>query len=92
MSFGLRLWDSNSNLVFDSDALAGGMVVDVRTYASGESATLTYPSLAGLNVMVVPLIAYYFAQFNVTSDTSLGYPRVTVSPGTSTRTFLVVVW
>lgn len=92
MTYGLRVWDASANLVFDSDDAVGGMVADVKTYGPSDTDTLTYPTLAGFSVMVVPIFALYFGDFNVASDTTLGYPRVIVSAAGYTRQFLVVVW
>lgn len=92
MTWGLRLWDGSGALTFDSDLVTGAAVVDVLNYAGGDTDTLTYPEHAGRSVMVVPINAEFFIDFGVTSDTSLGYPRVTVATGGGQRFFIVVVW
>lgn len=93
MGQGLEIRDAGGVVVWNSLDYAGGVVADVRTYAAGATATLTYPDHAGRNVMIVPLVYGASAGgLGVSSDTALGYPRVTVAAAASQRRFAVVVW
>jgi hypothetical protein len=90
VSFGLQSFDASGNLIFDSTTAVGGVVADYRTYGPSESATLTYPSFPGATAFLVFL---YPNTTTVTLDSSLGYPRVTVSSGADgPRRFLLFVY
>lgn len=96
MSYGLRTWDASGNLLFDSTAAVGGVVIDVQSLASGASGTFTYPALAGRAVKTQMLVGNWqinakpaAPDFGVSSDTSLGYPRVVCASRSFKRTVLV---
>lgn len=92
---GLQIFDPNDGVtvVWDSDTVGGGVFADVRAYSAGETATLTYPAYAGRSVEIVPILSWnQSGAYGVTTDTALGYPRVTVSAASGgTRRFIVMV-
>lgn len=93
MSFGVQIWNSAGVSVYDSSAAVGGVIADVKTYAAGATATLTYPAYPGRSVEIIPLISGNdTANYNVTTDTTLGYPRVTVASSGAIRKFAVEVY
>lgn len=91
----LTLYDENGNYVWDTDTVAGGVIADIRTYDASASASLTYPTFAGRSVVVVNLLTWAEEDdIGVTTDTALGYPRVTVSAlsnSAGNRRFAVLV-
>lgn len=92
----MQVFDAAGALVFDTLDAKGGVVVDFKAYASAATDTLTYPSFSGRAVSVLPMTGYYppdpTTDFGVTTDTSLGYPRVTVASRTFARSFIVMVY
>lgn len=91
----MRVYDGSGGLVFDTSTAGGGVVVDFKSYAGGSSDTLTYPSFAGKSVSVLSMNGYQPEEsddFGVTTDTSLGYPRVTVASRSFDRSFIVMVY
>jgi hypothetical protein len=90
---GLTIYGANGiDEVWNSDTVAGGVIADVKTYLSTETATLTYPAFPGRSVLIVQLLQRVSSgATGVTADTALGYPRVTVAAATGTRRFAVVV-
>lgn len=88
-AYGLQIMDATGAVIFDSTTAIGGVVIDYREYGPTLSATLTYPAYAGHSPFLVHI---YPNQATVVLDTSLGYPRVTVSAGAAgPRKFLVMV-
>lgn len=88
----LTVYNASGTPVWDTDTVAGGVIADVRSYAAGDTATLTYPAFAGHSVLIVPLLVAIAAGANgVSADTALGYPRVTVVAAATQRRFAVVV-
>ncbi|WP_338678908.1 hypothetical protein OPV09_17405 [Janthinobacterium sp. TB1-E2] len=93
MMAALQLFNDNGTKNWDSRTVAGGIIADVRQYASTETAVLTYPIFAGRSVEIVPLLLWVEAgTMGVVADTALGYPRVTVSVASTTRRFAVEVY
>lgn len=96
MSFGIQIFDTSGALVWDSTTVTDGCVIDVLTVSPGSTPTFEYPSLAGRSVSTQPIqgqtlgtLSTDGGDFGVTSDTSLGYPRVVCASSPVTRTFLV---
>lgn len=89
----LQIFRSNGTLAWDSRSAPGGVLVKAKTYAAGESETLTFPDYAGATPVVVvsAFSGVKAATTGVSVDTSLGYPRVIVSSATSTRLLFVAV-
>lgn len=88
-AFGVKTYDASGNLMFDSTTAAGGIAIDYREYGPSDSATLIYPDYAGHAAFLMHIFP---SRQTVTLDTSLGYPRVTVSGGAGgARRFLVMV-
>lgn len=90
MPSGIQVFDSSGNQVFDSNTAKGGVIAGHYTYAAGSTDTLTYPDFAGRSVLI-NVIYSDPAGAGVTTDTSLGYPRVTVSASGSERMFQVMI-
>lgn len=89
---GLTIYSPTGAEVWNTDTVAGGVIADVKTYGPTETATLTYPSFPGRSVLIVQLTQRATSGASwVTTDTALGYPRVTVTTASSTRRFAVVV-
>lgn len=94
MSFGVQVFDTAGTLVWDSRTVAGAVVADILSYSSGGSGTHTYPDFAGRSVDVIHLTwsGHGGQGAGITTDTSLGYPRVTVASRTFPRNFIVIVY
>lgn len=92
MPQGVIINNSSGGTIFDSTLIKGGTIAGTYTYAHGVSATLTYPEFAGRTVKINVLSANPSGH-GVTTDTSLGYPRVTVSTngGGVPRIFQVMI-
>lgn len=88
----LTIYDTSGNPVWDTDSVAGGIIADVKTFDGASTATLTYPTYAGRQVVIIPVMSWSSASAsNVTADTTLGYPRVVVGTAGATRRFAVMV-
>jgi hypothetical protein len=87
--FGVQIFKSDGSLFFDTSVAIGGVFLGTRSYAPTDTATETFPAFAGATPLVTPLVAE--GTVGVAVDTSLGYPRVTVSSGGVGRRFAVMV-
>ncbi|XHS78491.1 hypothetical protein ACFJGW_00540 [Burkholderiaceae bacterium UC74_6] len=88
----MKLWWSTGAVMFDSDQVVGGCLVDLPAAGYDGSANLvkTYPQYAGLTAWATSLTGDLVASV----DYALGYPRVTMprsSPGEPTGRYLVFV-
>lgn len=90
MSFGAQVFNSSGALIWDSSTVGAGVVADVLVVAAGASGTYEYPDFAGRSVGAVA-VAYLGTEVP-TTDTALGWPRVTIPSDVSDRTILVVVF
>lgn len=91
MAYGLRIWNPDASLAFDSTAAVGGVPIALHTVPSG-SGTVAYSwaSLAGRTIYVLPLVFGDYVPAAI--DYSLGYPRVTYTKrAASSSTNLVLV-
>lgn len=97
MTFGIALYDAAGSLIWDSNSALDGCAIDLRRIAAGASPVFTYPALAGRSVVVqfvesqTPFLLPSGdpGDGGVTTDTTLGYPRVTVASRGFDRTILV---
>lgn len=84
----IEVYDSSGLVVFNSRDVKGGVVAG--TYLVTSSATtLTYPEFAGYTAFVVVHTSSVIPH-GITTDTTLGYPRVIVPAG-GTRRFSVMM-
>lgn len=90
MPAGLQIYDSSGNLRFDSTTAKGGVFVDSMIFAPGSSGVLTFPDFAGATPLVMDQ-SRTLQDPEITVDTLLGYPRVTVPVKSEERSFLVVM-
>ncbi len=95
MSTGLQIFNAAGKLIYDTSVLGWMLIDDTSIVNSNQTATRTYPQLAGLNleakVVEVPIYNalnlpsgrgfYYILQHNISVDYTLGYPRVTLGLG-----------
>ena len=90
--FGMQLFkDDGATVMWDSRTVVGGVVADVISLSASGAGTFTYPIFAGRGVMVVN--GYGGSTLDtVTTDTSLGYPRVVISNGLAPRKYIVVIY
>jgi hypothetical protein len=92
MAFGLKVFDGSGNVTFDSTVAVGFVPIGVFNIAGGASGfTNTYPALAGRTPVVIPFDAGTYGLTNVTTDVSLGYPRLTVTTASGRRLFMLGV-
>lgn len=86
--------------MWDSTTVGNGCAIDYITVGvTGSDTVSTYPALAGRSVSVQPMAYHWYGaltisgsapgSLGVTTDTTLGYPRVTIPAGSSTRSFIV---
>ena len=93
MSQGVQVFNAAGALVWDSSNVAGGVIADIKTYESTNTAILTYPAFAGRSASIITLLSWIAASTDgVSVDYALGYPRITVSAASTTRKFAVVVF
>jgi hypothetical protein len=90
MTYGVQTFNSSGALIWDSNTAGSGVIADVKTVAGDVSATFTYPDFTGRSCGVIVLDG--FGDNGVSSDTALGYPRVTVPSYPNPRTILVAVF
>jgi len=98
MAYGMRVWNASGSLVWDTTTAADGCVIDLRTVPANTSATYTYPAMAGRTVAVRTIANQSFfvtgtndpGDGGITTDTTLGYPRVIVASAGYARTFMVI--
>ena len=90
MTLGIQTFDSSGNLLWDSNVSGSGVAADIQTVAGGASAIFTYPDFTGRDCGAVVLMG--LGDTGVTSDTTLGYPRVIVPAYPDPRTILVAVF
>lgn len=87
------LRNAANQVTWDSRTVLGGVLADVRTFAAGATAVITYPAFPGRSARVIPLRVWAEAGApGVTVDTALGYPRVSVAAGSTERRFAVEVY
>jgi hypothetical protein len=84
MPAGLQIYGTAGELRFDSTTAKGGVFIDTLVFAPGSSGVLTFPDFAGATPILVDQ-SRSLQDVDVTTDTSLGYPRITVTstPGIS---------
>jgi hypothetical protein len=75
--YSIQCRDDNDNLVWDSYDAVGGVVADVRVVAAGATGSWTYPAFVGKSAVALNIQGSSYNDFNVSTDTDLGYPRVT---------------
>ena len=86
---GIRLWDANANLVFDSTLATGGICLGFFTVAAGGS-TFTFPSITGAaGFALVAGAGGIAASDYYTTDSALGYLRFTFYPVVSGTVFVL---
>lgn len=74
---GLRLWDANANLVFDSTLATGGVCLGFFTVATNSS-TFTFPSItSATGFALVAGAGGVAASDYYSTDSTLGYLRFT---------------
>lgn len=83
----IKTWNAAGTLIFDSDAVRGGVCFDRLTYAVGASGTKSYPTLTGATIRAVDISGS--PQPGVTVDYPGGVPRVTVVATGYTRELMV---
>lgn len=98
MSFGLAIYDSSQNLVWQTPDAFDGVVIGIHDVPTNTTPTFTYPSLAGRSVFFYTINSEYnpgvntdIGDYDVSSDTALGYPRVTVTAAKDYKRTLVVM-
>jgi hypothetical protein len=90
MPAGLQIRNAAGVLVFDSTTAVGGVFLDFKTYPGASTEVLTFPDFAGATPSIIHT-GRGGTDPNVTVDTTLGYPRVTVGTSNTDRTFAVMV-
>lgn len=90
MPAGLQIYDSSGNLRFDSTTAKGGVFIDSMVFAPGSSGVLTFPDYAGATPLVIDQ-SRTLQDPEITTDITLGYPRITVPAKAEERAFLVVM-
>lgn len=90
MAYGIQTFDASGNLLWDSNTAGPGVIADILSIAAGASSTTTYPDFAGRGCGAIVLEG--LGDTGVTSDTLLGYPRVTAPSYPDPRTVLVAVF
>lgn len=75
----LRVRNSAGAVVFDSVDATAGVCVGVVSVSSGVAQTLTYPSYPGRSARAVACLGT--DTYGASTDTALGYPRVTLVAG-----------
>lgn len=90
MPAGLQIYDSSGNLRFDSTTAKGGVFIDSMVFSPGSSGVLTFPDYAGATPLIVDQ-SRALQDPEITTDTTLGYPRITVPSKAEERAFLVIM-
>lgn len=75
MTYGMRIWDGDGNLTFDSTAAAGGVCLGFVTPTAG-TLSFSYPDFVGYTGVVLNAAGNVPALV-VAADNSLGYLRFT---------------
>jgi hypothetical protein len=88
----LILYDTSGNETFNTDTAVGGVIADVKSYSASGTGVTTYPAFTGRTAYIVNLLSWTSTtDIGVAVDTTLGYPRVTVSARSAPRKYAVVV-
>lgn len=93
-AWGMQVFaDDGATVVWDSSTVAGGVIAHVGVYQATDTAMLTFPEFAGRSAQIVPDFGWFYnASDSVAVDTTLGYPRLTVTASTGIRRFYLVVY
>jgi hypothetical protein len=89
MTVGLRVKDEGANVVWDTSSAVGGVVVDSREILPNGTGIFVYPDFTFRAPFLINVLDVTPA--TVTVDSSLGYPRVTVTATSVVRRFTVAV-
>jgi hypothetical protein len=92
MPAGLQVRNAAGALVWDSTTVVGAIFADIRTYFAASSDTVSFPQYAGQQAAVVPLSPGGREGIGVSADTTLGYPRFTISPVSENRQFAMLIY
>ena len=79
----MQVFNTSGSLVWDSLTVEGGVTIPIGSYGNTANAVLTFPDFAGTTPKVT-VTRLTIADVNNTNvgisvDTTLGYPRVTIS-------------
>ncbi len=87
MTFGVQIMGPTGSLLWDSNTVVGGIVVDFREYAANAASdTVSYPSYAGYT-------AYLLTSSDAFSlSTASGYPVVTSTGPTQSKSYALAVY
>lgn len=93
MTYGLRIWDAASALIFDSTTAVGGVPLGLFTVSSGT--TVSFPALAGFTVQALLVSCPDFDEVEFSAGVSITqtpYPVVTFAAQAFPRTVLLAAY
>lgn len=91
MTHGLIVYKPNGAVAWDSRNVIGVLFADTLDLAANQSGVLSYPQFPGATVSISTQLPTDTTSTGVTTDTALGYPRVTAAPINSRRKFNVII-
>lgn len=93
MSFGIQIFNASGQTIYDTSFLSWMLIDESRIILSNQSATLSYPELAGYNFEAKVVEAstydfiteqssgiYYALQHRIEYSYVAGYPVITLTP------------
>jgi len=93
MSSGIQIFNTSGQTIYDTSFLSWMLIDETRIIMSNQSATLSYPELAGYNFEAKVVEAstydfiteigsgvYYALQHKIEYNYTAGYPVVTLTP------------
>ena len=100
MSTGFQIFNASGTLIYDTSALSWMLIDETRTVLSNQSATLSYPQLAGYGfearvveaatydfITQIGAGTYYALQHKIEYSYTPGYPVITLTPHISFNIF-----